>query len=203
MGRNFLQRLIVILIGLGLAAGASAAVYKYVGPDGQVTYSDRPQQGAKEVELPPLAPAAPPPASTFTPPATTFAPATSGEEKPTVYTKLDIVKPANDEAVRENSGALEINLAIEPQLDTKAGHTVTILLDGKPVLEGQTTPRVQLTNVDRGTHSLQAQIIDAKGAMLASSGGITFHMKRISTLFNSPLGSPALSVPSAAPFSKP
>lgn len=203
MTQVFLRRLIIILLGLGMIASASAAVYKHVSPDGQVTYSDRPQQGAKEVELPPLAPAAPPPASTLTPPATTFAPAQSGEEKPTVYTKLDIVKPTNDEAVRENSGALEVNLAIEPQLDTKAGHTVTILLDGKPVLEGQTTPQARLTNVDRGTHSLQAQIIDAKGAMLASSGGITFHMKRISTLFNSPLGSPALSVPNATPFPKP
>ncbi len=59
---------VLMTVGLAAACGmvlAQGAVYKSVGPDGTVTYSDKPDPKAKKMELPPMttvpAPKAPPP----------------------------------------------------------------------------------------------------------------------------------------------
>ena len=36
---------------LSLGIGADAAVYKIINPDGTVTFSDRPQEGAEELDV--------------------------------------------------------------------------------------------------------------------------------------------------------
>ncbi|MDR2173016.1 MAG: DUF4124 domain-containing protein [Burkholderiales bacterium] len=45
-----LLRLLVAVLALALSASVSAALYKSVGPDGRVTYSDKPPMTAKESE---------------------------------------------------------------------------------------------------------------------------------------------------------
>ncbi|MDR0769821.1 MAG: DUF4124 domain-containing protein [Burkholderiales bacterium] len=43
-------RLLVAVLALVLSASVSAALYKSVGPDGKVTYSDKPPMNVKEAE---------------------------------------------------------------------------------------------------------------------------------------------------------
>ncbi|MCL2308699.1 MAG: DUF4124 domain-containing protein [Proteobacteria bacterium] len=43
-------RLLAAVLALALSASVSAALYKSVGPDGKVTYSDKPPMSAKESE---------------------------------------------------------------------------------------------------------------------------------------------------------
>ncbi len=182
MSRIFFISL-TILFGLGLHGQSVAAVYKWVGPDGKIVYTDQPRPGAKEVELPkfPPPPTAKPAAADKTTPDkkadTSAAPAFPG------YKKVTLVKPENDATVRENSGVVDVALELEPAWDPKLGHKITVSLDGKNLPEIHTTSQFQLQNIDRGSHSLQVTVNDAKDLPLATSNSVTFHMKRQSVNF--------------------
>lgn len=92
------------------------------------------------------------------------------------YRSVRIAAPANDEAVRNNAGNVHIDVTIEPEL--APGHSVQLLIDDEPAGTNQ-TGRFDLTNVDRGTHQIQARIIDdATGKVLAESEPSVFHLKR-------------------------
>lgn len=154
---------------------AAGKVYKWVMPDGSIQYSDQPQvKGAKEVELPPLQIYTPPPAP---------APAAeepAGDASAAVkYDVVEVVSPKAGEVIRDNGGTITVQLKVEPALH--AGHSVEILLDGKPVGSGRATS-ASISNLDRGSHSVSAVIKDAEGATVASAPGVTFDLKRVSRL---------------------
>ncbi len=184
----YASRLVLILVGMTVPLTVFGAVYKSVGPDGRVTYSDQPQPGATEVELPKF-----PPATLLPAPATTSttAPAASVPEDgaqnaaPSFkgYTSLSIVTPANDATVRENTGNVEVMVVTVPEWDSQWGHSIKVLLDGQPLPDRYTSPTFQLKNTDRGMHTLQAVVLDAKQGELITSSTVTFHMKRHSAQF--------------------
>lgn len=190
---------LTILLGLGLHGPAAAAVYKWVGPDGKVVYSDQPRPGAKEVELPKFAPPPPPPAKPAQPDKTAPDKKADAAAEPAFpgYKKVALVKPVNDDTVRENNGVVEVALELEPAWDAKWGHKITVSLDGKNLPETYTSPQFQLQEIDRGSHSLQVTINDAKGAPLSTSDSVTFHMKRQSVNFvqKNPLMAPRIDTP--------
>jgi len=171
------MRLFLILI-LSLSCGlAQAAIYKRVLPDGSVVFSDQPGPDAEKIETPK--------AQTFTPPpkSTIIAPQTSPDKKASApYARLTITTPAHDETIRDNTGNVTINVGIEPPLQTQAAHKILIRLDGKAIGNPATTQQLTLENVDRGTHTIQASVLDASGSTLLDSGTVTFHLKRESTL---------------------
>lgn len=183
------QRLshLLLLTLLAVPLSVAAAVYKSIGPDGQVIYSDQPQPGARAVDLPALPPA-PPPAASTTQAAPNFAPAASGQDKAAFkgYSTFALVKPTPDETVRENSGVVDVEMTLDPALNTEEGHKITVLLDGKPALEGLTAAQGKLENVERGAHTVQAQVSDAAGKILISSAAVTFNMKRESSALRNP-----------------
>ena len=117
---------------------------------------------------------------TFTPdPATQSSSSSETEkkpaEKPVEYQSFTIMSPANDEAVRSNSGDVTIQLSLLPELQKK--HYIIVILDGAKVHEGSSTS-VTLTNLDRGTHTISAQVQDARENTLLASDPITFHLQR-------------------------
>ncbi len=175
---------------------AQGAVYKWVGPDGKVTYSDRPQPGAQEMKLPKEPP--PPPEVKPAPSAAAPAPEAMPGEKPAAefkgYSKMAIVKPKNDEAVRSNNGNLDVEISLEPVFDPKLGHTFVVSMDGMPFGAAQAQPAFVLSNIDRGTHSLRVEVKDAQGKTVGDTGSIVFHILRVSAQFvkENPLMSPSL-----------
>ena len=62
------------------------------------------------------------------------------------------------------------------------GNQVVILLDGRPVARGATTS-FPLAGIERGTHTLQAQVVDGKDNTLVASQAVTFHMWQASKQF--------------------
>lgn len=183
-----LARGALVLASLALPMLAQGAVYKWVGADGKVTYSDRPQPGAQEMKLPKEPP---PPTEVKSVPG--IAPSvnppleTGPGEKPAAefkgYSKIAIVKPKNDEAMRANDGNVDVELALEPAFDPKLGHTFIASLDGVPFGAPQTQPKFQLLNVNRGTHSLRVEAKDTKGKTVGDTGSIVFHVLRVSVQF--------------------
>ena len=171
---------------LALSSDVLARIYKTVDEDGNVVFTDvPPKDNSKSIEIDahnlytPTTPTAKP-VATSEDRRQHAEPGQKDEEEPTqtatVYDTLHILTPAEDEPVRENAGNLSIVVAASPSLDSR--HSVVILLDGT-VTATEPTTNIDLANVDRGTHVLTAQIVDAAGNVLIASNPTSFHMLRV------------------------
>ncbi len=177
---------LLIPVSLMLAAclppAALAAVYKTTDAEGNVIYTDVPPAGAEgqaeaALELPdsntyqPVVPAG----------GSAAGPGQEEEEQTQAfgYEQLTITAPADDQAIRANAGNLTVYTQVQPQLQD--GHQVQILLDGQP-WPVRSAGAVAMTNIDRGTHTLTAQVVDENLQVLISSAPVTFHMLRVSVL---------------------
>ena len=96
------------------------------------------------------------------------------------YIGAVIVSPEDDAAVRSNAGNLRVRVRIDPQL--REGHWLRLLLDGVPQGASSRAPVFELTNIDRGTHSLQLHIVDKTDAVVYTGTPSTFHLLRHSRL---------------------
>jgi hypothetical protein len=168
-----------LLLSMMLALPAEAAIYRIIDAEGNVTFTDEePKDGQnfERVELPPLS-IVPAPAGTNVAPETIV----SEEKNATsmIYGEFHILAPETASSIRENAGNLDVRLAIEPPLNTGAGHAVVLLMDGVPVAEGGGL-NYQLTNVDRGTHVLRAEVRDPGGKLLTATEPVTFTLHRVS-----------------------
>ena len=173
------MRLIATLLLLSIATGATAAVYKWVQPDGSIIYSDHPpQDNASPANLPPVQEIkiAPPPPSS---PETTPGNREEQTNNTTSYTNLSITDPTTNSTIRDNGGQVSVKLELEPPL--QKGDSIAIKLDGKELGKGKGTT-INLSNVARGDHSLQAVVINAQGDTVISSSTVTFHLLRASAL---------------------
>lgn len=170
--RNILLFLCVVISSL-----AQADVYRSVGKDGSVIFTDQPSEGAVKVEVKKLETVKsldtpPPPASTPGP-----------QAQPALYTAVNITSPADDQAIRENAGNLNVSVSVTPRL--RSNHKLVLYLDGKKYSTG-TANIFNLGNIDRGTHQLRVAVVDATGHQLIDSKSVTFHMLRHSVLMPKP-----------------
>ena len=96
------------------------------------------------------------------------------------YIRAEILYPADDAAVRSNAGTLTVLVRVDPQMQD--GHRLQLLLDGVPSATAGRKPEFHLENIDRGTHTLQLQIIDGSGRVLFTGPPVRFHLLRRSRL---------------------
>ncbi|MBL4569778.1 MAG: hypothetical protein JKY21_01275 [Alcanivorax sp.] len=147
-----------------------SGIYKQVMPDGSVQFTDKPlSSGAEPVNIRNV--------NTVegarkerreidaevqerTPPAA------SRKE----YSGLSISSPAQGATIRNPVEPIPIEVAINPQL--QPGDRLELTDNGK-VLEG-----TSLVQPDRGTHQIQARIIDGKGKVLIESDVVEFYIHR-------------------------
>lgn len=169
-----MRQLLFCLFICLLPLHAHAGVYTYIDADGNRVYTDQPQSNnAERIELAPSnnmsggAPIQPPPVSL-----------TMEEPKPPAYQMLRILIPEPDATIREITGNMIVTLTSEPGLLPE--HSYRLLLDGQIVGTPGRSPVFPLENIDRGTHQLSAEIIDASGRILERTPSQPFHMKRIS-----------------------
>ncbi len=166
------MRQLFICLLLGLALPASAGVYTYIDADGNRVFTDQPpSEKAERIELAPsngmTAPQVP-----VQRPQVYAAPRTEP-----AYDVLRILFPEPDATVRDGAGSLIVTASSEPGLHD--GHRYRLLLDGKPMGEPGRSPVFPLENIDRGTHQLSVEILDAKGRIVERTPAQPFHMKRI------------------------
>lgn len=176
-----------VLLGAALAllaSSATAKMYKWVDESGAVHYSDRPHARAKELDLPPLpvyknrgserAPARPARADQDR--------KKEAGKKPREYETLVIEVPANDAAIRANNGELAVRVKLYPRLDNEAKHRFRVVIDGEARPSLFDRSRMVVKEVDRGTHSLQVEVVDKDGKVLKRSKPVTFHLLRTSII---------------------
>lgn len=177
---NIFHPLNIAVLLFAISLCANAAVYKKIDENGNVTYTDAPvskDQKPLDVGQPMTYDAksiAPKPPSMVEEQKTQDIAKTETE-----YETLTINSPENDQALRENAGNVAVSISSQPALDTGAKHQYVLYLDGKKVSESQNSS-VVLPNTDRGTHTLNAEIMDQKQNSLIKSDTITFHLQRVS-----------------------
>jgi len=161
--------LLLLLPGAFIATSATAEVYKHTNPDGSVTFSDVPTKvNTKPIKLPPSSSYSPPPEHKVT--------ASPKPKKADVnYESVTITSPANDSAIRDNAGNLTIKFNVKPGL--KPGDSYVLLMDGKNLGEGQ-AGSIHIKNVDRGSHSFIAQVVDKNKKTVIQSDAVVVHLHR-------------------------
>lgn len=155
-------------------------IYKKTNKAGVVEFTDIPNHDTKPIRVPPM--------NTYK---QKPLPRKSAAKKSTAltagYKDFTIVSPLSGKEVRENSGIVAVQLSLSPTL--KPGHTVKVMLDNdeKSALTGKLLV-YRFTNISRGTHKLQAFILNAKQDVLQESAIIEFHLKRF--IFTPPAPKP-------------
>lgn len=166
--------LAAFLFALTASFATAAAIYKSVDENGNVTFSDEPSPGAKKIEKKEI------PTVPSTAPEADFGDDEGEVEEAATgrYESIAIVSPEHDTAIRENAGNLSVSVALEPAL--AATHEVVLFMDGQEAARSK-SPVFQFSNVDRGTHTLTAAVVDSDGNVLIRSDTISFTLLRRST----------------------
>lgn len=163
-----------------LTGSAAAAIYSWTDGEGNRVYSDKPHAGAQTIELGPTNVIQP-----TTPSASSGQSSSKNSKQPAgnFYRELRISSPADDSNLRSNEGALSISVHMDPPLN--ASHLLKLSLDGElsdAGVPGNGTPNLQLTahGIDRGSHTIAAVVVNARGEELQRSSPITVHLQRTS-----------------------
>jgi hypothetical protein len=169
------KRTVTTIVLLFAAGTVLAQIYRWVDEDGVVHYSDQPGPGAEEVQLQS--------APTIRMPAprrrSAARPAVEDEqERASGYERLEFASPAAEETLWNIGGILDVSLSLQPAL--QQGHQVRVYFDGSPVSVNST--RFQLQEVYRGTHNLQAEVLDRSGALMIRSEPIRFYVQQTSVV---------------------
>lgn len=169
-----------------------AEIYRWIDDSGNVVFSDEPQAGAERVDLPPTTTYTPVDEEAATDEILKLSPEDEDEaqQRDVPDYQIRIVAPANDESIWVNNGDVTVSMIVEPTLDAERGDQVILRLDGEPVSEPRNSTTFQLNNLSRGTHSLNATVVDSNGVALTSTGTVTFHLHRASIQNNTGLTPP-------------
>jgi len=163
--------LLLVLSSFPLRLGA-ASVFESTGVDGEVSFSDRSTPGALELALPPV--------QTYDAPSLPSAVIGSSDTEdqvPDGYTEFKILAPSPGETFRNNGGKVAFRFALAPGL--RVDDQLRLFMDGSAVVEGHTTS-MSLDNVDRGEHTVYAEVVDKRGKSVARSGAVHFYLHRTS-----------------------
>ena len=183
--------LILIAFSLAIMAGTLAAqVYKTVDKDGNVTYTDQPPaDGSKPIKLAPI--------SVIEAPTYEKAPESArkgaeGEEIPLrdlrrLYRDFAIISPQSEESVWHPDGPIAVAWSAGNPLQT--GMQVTVYLNGNK--QATTTEQIiPVDGLDRGEHTVTAELKDAKNRRIATAEPVTFFIQRPNIYTNRPRPTP-------------
>lgn len=176
---------------LALALPASAQIYKYIDANGNTVFTNQPPEGvaAESINLPPT--------NTVETQTPATAPDSSNDpaQSEAPYAVLSLTGIPDEDAIRANNGSFVVGVNIEPRL--QPGHLLRLILDGQPYGQASNVPSLQLTELDRGEHSLAVAVM-AADRIVQQSASETFTVQRVSV--NSPARQPA---PPPRPTPKP
>jgi len=169
-----MRAIMFTLMSVACAVAFSATVYRWVDENGVTHYSDQPHENAEKV--------------TVSAPQTYSAPhqsqSTNSSSRPAAPAgptySCAITQPANDDTF-PNTTAVIATAQASPV--PREGDKVILVFDGSRV---ENFPpgggAYQLGNVDRGTHTLQAQVEDSTGKVVCQSSTVSFTVLQPSVL---------------------
>ncbi len=174
-----MRRLVgLVLVLAPLAAGAG--VYKYVDENGVVRYSDTPPHpGAKPTQLPAV--------QTYTSDdgyvredSQEAADVPETQTPPEDYRSVQLTAPAPEQVYNNANPQVTASAQIEPGL--QPGHRLVFLVDGQQYAPAPGQNSLVISGLARGSHSLQAVVMDASDRIQAQSESLNFHLSQPSLL---------------------
>lgn len=159
-------------------AALAAPVWTWVDEQGRRHFSDRPVEGATQIDLPEAQSFSGAALGSRSGQAATSAPAADEESEAVGYSVLDIVSPMPEETLHNIEGNLSVRIATNPAL--QVGHRIDAILDGAYRQLGVRSLDLTLGEVYRGEHTLQVVIVDAEGTELKRSAAVTFYVRQTS-----------------------
>ena len=166
--KTTVSALLVALLVLASGAGEAAKVYKWTDKQGNVIYSDSPRPGAEVIELPTE------PAGIG--PVPGRAPAPRPPVPGPAYGALIMASPSQGQIIEDSGGWVNISLAVEPPLRVSEGDAIRLKLDGQTLDPRYTGSEIAIPSVPRGTHTVQAEVVNPAGNVLITSASVTFHV---------------------------
>lgn len=166
-------RVILSVAGLLLAAATTASgeeAYRWVDEDGVVHFSDVPREGAERVIL-----QRPNVTETRRRSATESESRPAEPAAPFRYESIEVVSPAAEETLWNIEGVLTVSVAVTPAL--QPGHQVRVYFDGEERTTTSSTS-VQIDEVWRGVHNVQAEVIDDTGQLMIRSQPNRFYVQQ-------------------------
>lgn len=177
------KSIVALALGLSVTLAAQAqSIYRTTDSQGNVIFTDDPQRGEK-VELSPLTVVPGPNGSADRQAAEgggSEGAATASPGQPFMpYDNFWIISPDDEQTFPVGSaGDIQVELGIEPEL--REDHRVRLLLDGQVSQSAMHTDSFMLTNVYRGEHVIQAELLDATGEVRHRTAPVTIYVLRAS-----------------------
>ncbi|MDX1635347.1 MAG: DUF4124 domain-containing protein [Marinobacter sp.] len=164
---------------LAISFPAWSEVYRHVDENGNVTFSDEPQNGAEAIKVKPVTTVTLPKLQDL-PDETRDQDQQDQQQEPQAsYQSIQFNAPENNEAFWSGSGDITFSVSSNPPL--RQGHKYEVTLDGQIV--GQSTDgTVAVQNVFRGTHQAQVSVVDSQGRPVQRGQSISFTIHRPSVL---------------------
>nr|WP_298379480.1 DUF4124 domain-containing protein [uncultured Halomonas sp.] len=198
--KRFLSCILISCFSMG---GVDAAtVYRSVDAQGNTVFTDTPSQDSQRIKLKSLTVV---PSQEPEPPASK-APKTSAEKKAAPrssrnvsggpfmpYSTFRIASPEDGYTLQTGyAGDIVIDIAVEPEL--RKDHRIRLLMDGDVSQSAMHTQVFMLSNLNRGEHTLRAELIDSQGQVRHRSDPVTLYVQRASVNLpsnpNNPAGRP-------------
>jgi hypothetical protein len=171
---------LALILGLAAVCGHAVAqdqIYRTVDSNGNVVFTDVPpinRQGQPDGQKVLVEPS-----NTYEPPVMS-APAagstSTGGGGSNYYSELAVVAPVEDATIRDNSGEVMVQAVVTPPL--RSDHRMLLVMDGAPTEVEAVDGVFELSNVDRGTHTAGARIVNGDGVVQIESPAVTFHLLR-------------------------
>jgi hypothetical protein len=162
-------RLILALILL--PAVSDAGVFRWQDAEGVIHYSDRPVKDAEQLSISGAEAEKP---ADETPSESADS---NVEDSPSkAYGEFNLVEPDDNQTFRSNAGEVSIAILLKPALDEN--HKIRLVVDGRALVGQFTSTQLMLRDVGRGSHTLQAIVVDGEGETVASTQVVTFHVRK-------------------------
>ncbi|APE30639.1 DUF4124 domain-containing protein [Halomonas aestuarii] len=178
------KALAVLVLGMSVSLAAHAqTIYRTIDAQGNVVFTDNPEGGGEEVTLDPLTVVPSPSEPAGMAPEVQGGQGSVGTASPgqpfMPYDSFSILSPGQEETLPTGAaGNVQVTLGIQP--DLREDHRVRLLVDGRISQSAMNTDTFLLNNLPRGEHVLQAELLDASGAVRHRTSPVTLYVQRAS-----------------------
>ncbi len=173
-----MKKTLVTLLGLALLSKPAIAekVYKYEDENGNVVFTDEPVKGAETLDIKPVptVPALKVPTPVDQEP----------QDKPFSYQAIKITQPEHEENFINNQGQVTVTVSLTPKL--RPSDQIQLYFNGEAQGKPQSATVFPFQNLDRGSYSVEAEVLDKTGKSLGKSSPVSFVIRRASVRPTSP-----------------
>ncbi len=151
-------------------------LYRVVDKNGNLSYSDTPSPGAKEIVMQEL------PSISLITPKIEFKNLEEQSKTDTssatgYYTNTSFLDLPQDGVIRNNAGIAPLTASLEPPLAN--GHFLKFYIDGKPIGSQQKEISITAENVEYGPHTASFIIVAANGVTIQQSDTVKFNLLHV------------------------